>query len=110
MSSENSASIFNTLSDLPSQIEDGTAVLGEAIRLAGALSQENLDAQRHKHLAYILAEQAQLNSNNSHALTSSLNKVSDEPFSFLFRWEVNFYHAVKTTTRTGILNSPGQQN
>ncbi|XP_057201698.1 small G protein signaling modulator 3 isoform X3 [Triplophysa rosa] len=75
VSSENSASIFNTLSDLPSQLEDGAAVLGEAVRLAGSLSQESLDAHRHKHLAYILAEQAQLNSNNSHSLNTNLNKV-----------------------------------
>lgn len=75
VSSENSASIFNTLSDLPSQLEDGAAVLGEAVRLAGSLSQDNLDAHRHKHLAYILAEQAQLNSNNSHSLHTNLNKV-----------------------------------
>ncbi|CAM4364171.1 unnamed protein product [Leuciscus chuanchicus] len=75
VSSENSASIFNTLSDLPSQLEDGAAVLGEAVRLAGSLSQDNLDALRHKHLAYILAEQAQLNSNNSHSLHTNLNKV-----------------------------------
>lgn len=76
VSSENSASIFNTLSDLPSQLEDGAAVLGEAVRLAGSLSQESLDAYRHKHQAYILAEQAQLNTNNSHSLNTNLNKVS----------------------------------
>ncbi|MFT7797903.1 small G protein signaling modulator 3-like [Arapaima gigas] len=75
VSSENSASIFNTLSDLPSQLEDGAMVLGEAVRLAGTLSQESLEAQRHKHLAYILAEQAQLNSNSSHIFTNNLNKV-----------------------------------
>ncbi|KAG1968136.1 small G protein signaling modulator 3 isoform X1 [Pimephales promelas] len=75
VSSENSASIFNTLSDLPSQLEDGATVLGEAVRLAGSLSQDNLDVHRHKHLAYILAEQAQLNSNNSHSLHNNLNKV-----------------------------------
>ncbi|XP_056111140.1 small G protein signaling modulator 3 isoform X2 [Rhinichthys klamathensis goyatoka] len=75
VSSENSASIFNTLSDLPSQLEDGATVLGEAVRLAGSLSQDNLDTHRHKHLAYILAEQAQLNSNNSHSLHTNLNKV-----------------------------------
>uniref|UniRef100_A0AAY4DIE4 Small G protein signaling modulator 3 n=1 Tax=Denticeps clupeoides TaxID=299321 RepID=A0AAY4DIE4_9TELE len=72
VSSENSASIFNTLSDLPSQLEDGKMVLGEAVRVAGSLSQDNLDALRHKHLAYILAEQAQLSTNHSHA---NLNKV-----------------------------------
>lgn len=76
MSSENSASIFNTLSDLPSQLEDGALVLGEAVRLAGSLSQDTLDTQRHKHLAYILAEQTQLNSNNTHTINTNLNKVS----------------------------------
>lgn len=76
VSSENSASIFNTLSDLPSQLEDGALVLGEAVRLAGSLSQDTLDTQRHKHLAYILAEQTQLNSNNTHTVNTNLNKVS----------------------------------
>uniref|UniRef100_A0A665UN73 Small G protein signaling modulator 3 n=1 Tax=Echeneis naucrates TaxID=173247 RepID=A0A665UN73_ECHNA len=65
VSSENSASIFNTLSDLPSQLRDGPVVLGEAMRLTGTLSQETLEAHRHKHLAYILNEQAHLNNGNS---------------------------------------------
>ena len=76
MSSENSASIFNTLSDLPSQLRDGPAVLGEAMRLAGTLSQETLEAHRHKHLAYILNEQTQLNNGNNTTLNTNLNKVS----------------------------------
>lgn len=76
VSSENSASIFNTLSDLPSQLRDGPAVLGEAMRLAGTLSQETLEAHRHKHLAYILNEQAQLNNGNNATLNTNLNKVS----------------------------------
>lgn len=76
VSSENSASIFNTLSDLPSQLRDGPAVLGEAMRLAGSLSQETLEAHRHKHLAYILNEQAQMNNGNNTALNANLNKVS----------------------------------
>lgn len=75
VSSENSASIFNTLSDLPSQLRDGPAVLGEAMRLAGALSQETLEAHRHKHLAYILNEQAQFSNGNNSTLNTNLNKV-----------------------------------
>lgn len=77
VSSENSASIFNTLSDLPSQLRDGPHLLGEAMRLAGTLSQETLEAHRHKHLAYILNEQAQFNSGNNSTLHSNLNKVSE---------------------------------
>lgn len=75
ISSENSASIFNTLSDLPSQLRDGAELLGEAMRLAGTLSQETLEAQRHKHLAYILNEQTQLNNGNNVPLNTNLNKV-----------------------------------
>lgn len=75
ISSENSASIFNTLSDLPSQLKDGAELLGEAMRLAGTLSQEMLEAQRHKHLAYILSEQTQLSNGNSVPLNANLNKV-----------------------------------
>lgn len=75
ISSENSASIFNTLSDLPSQLRDGAELLGEAMRLAGTLSQETLEAQRHKHLAYILNEQTQLNNGNNVPLNANLNKV-----------------------------------
>lgn len=76
ISSENSASIFNTLSDLPSQLRDGAELLGEAMRLAGMLSQETLEAQRHKHLAYLLNEQTQLNNGNNVPLNPSLNKAS----------------------------------
>lgn len=79
VASENSASIFNTLSDLPSQLKDGPAVLGEATRLAGSLSQEALEAHRHKHLAYILNEQTQLNNGNNAALGTNLNKVELHP-------------------------------
>uniref|UniRef100_W5MZQ6 RUN and TBC1 domain-containing protein 3 n=1 Tax=Lepisosteus oculatus TaxID=7918 RepID=W5MZQ6_LEPOC len=73
VSSENSASIFNTLSDLPCQLTDGQQVLEEAVRLAGALSPDQLEAQRRKHLAYILAEQAELNT--AHTLGTGLGKV-----------------------------------
>lgn len=79
VSSENSASIFNTLSDLPGQLKDGPSVLGEATRLAGSLSQETLEAHRHKHLAYILNEQTQLNNGNNAALGTNLNKVELRP-------------------------------
>lgn len=84
MSSENSASIFNTLSDLPSQLRDAPAVLGEAMRLAGTLSQETLEAHRHKHLAYILNEQAQLSNGNNTTLNTNLNKVSHYSIGLIY--------------------------
>ncbi|XP_037369402.1 small G protein signaling modulator 3 [Talpa occidentalis] len=58
--SENSASIFNTLSDIPSQIQDAEQLLGEAMRLAGSLTDVAVETQRRKHLAYLMADQGQL--------------------------------------------------
>ncbi|XP_036614721.1 small G protein signaling modulator 3 isoform X1 [Trichosurus vulpecula] len=58
--SENSASIFNTLSDIPSQMEDVEVLLAEAMRLAGSLTHVAVETQRRKHLAYLLADQGQL--------------------------------------------------
>ncbi|XP_021562695.1 small G protein signaling modulator 3 isoform X2 [Carlito syrichta] len=58
--SENSASIFNTLSDIPSQIEDAELLLGAAMRLAGSLTDVAVETQRRKHLAYLIADQSQL--------------------------------------------------
>ncbi|XP_036862810.1 small G protein signaling modulator 3 isoform X4 [Manis javanica] len=58
--SENSASIFNTLSDIPSQIEDAEVLLGVAMRLAGSLTEAAVETQRRKHLAYLIADQGQL--------------------------------------------------
>lgn len=51
------------------------------MRLAGGLSQETVEAQRHKHLAYILNEQAQLNNGNN--TTLNLNKVCWDAFFVL---------------------------
>ncbi|XP_034843349.1 small G protein signaling modulator 3 isoform X2 [Mirounga leonina] len=58
--SENSASIFNTLSDIPSQMADAELLLGEAMRLAGSLTDVAVETQRRKHLAYLIADQGQL--------------------------------------------------
>lgn len=58
--SENSASIFNTLSDIPTQLEDAELLLGAAMRLAGSLTEAAVEAQRRKHLAYLIADQGQL--------------------------------------------------
>ncbi|XP_010610711.1 small G protein signaling modulator 3 [Fukomys damarensis] len=58
--SENSASIFNTLSDIPSQMEDVELLLGEAMQLAGSLTDVAVETQRRKHLAYLIADQGQL--------------------------------------------------
>ncbi|XP_012880410.1 PREDICTED: small G protein signaling modulator 3 isoform X1 [Dipodomys ordii] len=58
--SENSASIFNTLADIPTQLGDAELLLGEAMRLAGSLTAVAVETQRRKHLAYLLADQGPL--------------------------------------------------
>ncbi|XP_064419471.1 small G protein signaling modulator 3 isoform X3 [Latimeria chalumnae] len=63
--SENSASIFNTLSDIPSQIEDADVLLQEARGIASSLTDVMIEAQRCKHLAYIMADQGQLINSDS---------------------------------------------
>lgn len=72
--SENSASIFNTLSDIPSQIEDADVLLREAMRVAGSLTDVAVETQRRKHLAYLIADQGQLL--NSSTAVNNLSKVS----------------------------------
>ncbi|XP_006729969.1 small G protein signaling modulator 3 isoform X1 [Leptonychotes weddellii] len=70
--SENSASIFNTLSDIPSQMADAELLLGEAMRLAGSLTDVAVETQRRKHLAYLIADQGQLLGTSA---TASLSQV-----------------------------------
>lgn len=71
--SENSASIFNTLSDIPSQIEDPDVLLQEAVRVSGSLTDIVVETQRCKHLAYLIADQGQLLSPGA---AVNLSKVS----------------------------------
>ncbi|KAM9324878.1 small G protein signaling modulator 3 [Gastrophryne carolinensis] len=71
--SENSASIFNTLSDIPSQIEEPDVLLREAMLISGTLTEVMIEAQRRKHLAYLIADQGQLL--NSTAAVTNLSKI-----------------------------------
>ncbi|XP_005379376.1 PREDICTED: small G protein signaling modulator 3 isoform X3 [Chinchilla lanigera] len=71
--SENSASIFNTLSDIPTQIRDAELLLGTAMQLAGSLSDVAVETQRRKHLAYLIADQGQLLGTS--AATTTLSQV-----------------------------------
>lgn len=73
--SENSASIFNTLSDIPSQMDDAELLLGEAMRLAGSLTAVAVETQRRKHLAYLIADQGQLLGTGT---TSNLSQVGPQ--------------------------------
>ncbi|OXB71530.1 UNVERIFIED_CONTAM: hypothetical protein H355_011451 [Colinus virginianus] len=81
--SENSASIFNTLSDIPSQIADADVLLREAMRVAGSLTDVAVETQRRKHLAYLIADQGQL-LNSSTAVNSLSKRLVDTHPCFPF--------------------------
>ncbi|XP_078490665.1 small G protein signaling modulator 3 homolog [Ciona intestinalis] len=59
---DNSAQIFNILSDTPSLVDDASVLIEKSERSAGSLTQVVLDAHRRKHEAYLFVEQ------NSHEL------------------------------------------
>lgn len=57
---ENSADIFNALSDLPRQIHEVDELLDVAYSLAGSLNDVTLDSYRRRHLAYLMADRGTL--------------------------------------------------
>nr|XP_018670908.1 small G protein signaling modulator 3-like [Ciona intestinalis] len=54
---DNSAEIFNILSDTPSLVDDASVLIEKSERSAGSLTQVVLDAHRRKHEAYLFSEQ-----------------------------------------------------
>jgi hypothetical protein len=56
LSVDNSAQIFNLLSDAPGDVQDVDALLEVSARVAGSLTDVMVDTQRRKHLAYLMAD------------------------------------------------------
>ncbi|KAL5018571.1 hypothetical protein ScPMuIL_004293 [Solemya velum] len=54
---DNSAQIFNALSDVPGDVQDVDELMEITTRVAGSLSSVVIDTQRRKHLAYLMADQ-----------------------------------------------------
>lgn len=54
---ENSAQIFNALSDIPGDIDDVDQLFESSFRLASSLTDVLIDSHRRKHLAYLMADQ-----------------------------------------------------
>ncbi|XP_014681898.1 PREDICTED: small G protein signaling modulator 3 homolog [Priapulus caudatus] len=54
---ENSAQIFNALSDIPGDVEEVELILELSQRVAGSLSEVIIETHRRKHLAYLMADQ-----------------------------------------------------
>lgn len=57
---ENSAQIFNSLSDIPGDIDDVETLFNISLDVGGSLSQTVIDTHRRRHLAYLMADQGGL--------------------------------------------------
>lgn len=57
---QNSADIFNALSDLPRQIHEVDELLDIAYSLAGSFNDVTLDSYRRRHLAYLMSDRGTL--------------------------------------------------
>lgn len=75
---ENSAQIFNALSDIPGDIEDVEQLLQVSFEVAGSLNDMMIETHRRRHLAYLMADQG--------ALVGNPESVSHLPKQHLARW------------------------
>ena len=57
---ENSAQIFNSLSDIPGEIDDVEHLFEIAMEVGGSLSPMVIETHRRRHLAYLMADQGGL--------------------------------------------------
>lgn len=57
---ENSAQIFNALSDIPGEIEDVSELFKISLEIGGSLNQMVMDTHRRRHLAYLMIDQGAL--------------------------------------------------
>lgn len=60
MQLENSAQIFNGLSDIPGEIEDVAELFKTSLEISSALNQMVIDTHRRRHLAYLMIDQGAL--------------------------------------------------
>ena len=57
---ENSAQIFNALSDIPGDIVDVDKLLEVSLEVSGTLTNSLIETHRRRHLAYLMADQGGL--------------------------------------------------
>lgn len=69
---ENSAQIFNSLSDIPGDIDDVEHLFDVSMDVGGSLSKTVIETHRRRHLAYLMADQGALVGNPE--ATSNLPK------------------------------------
>lgn len=57
---DNSAAIFNALSDIPGEIEDVSELFKTSLDISSSLNQMVIDTHRRRHLAYLMIDQGAL--------------------------------------------------
>lgn len=57
---ENSAQIFNSLSDIPGEVDDVEKLFAVAAEVGGSLSNTVIETHRRRHLAYLMVDQGGL--------------------------------------------------
>ncbi|CAH1795420.1 unnamed protein product [Owenia fusiformis] len=57
---DNSAQIFNALSDVPGDVQDVDELIETSYRVAGSLTDVIIETHRRKHLAFLMADQGAL--------------------------------------------------
>lgn len=57
---ENSAQIFNSLSDIPGEVDDVERLFAVAAEVGGSLSNTVIETHRRRHLAYLMVDQGGL--------------------------------------------------
>lgn len=78
---ENSAQIFNALSDIPGDIDDVEKLLEAASLVASSLNETMIETYRRRHLAYLMADQGALVGNPEAAPNLPKQHLSRSVFS-----------------------------
>lgn len=98
---ENSAQIFNALSDIPGDIDDIDELLEVSQDLASSLGDILIDTHRRKHLAYLMADQGALvNPESSRNLPKQVQLTFDIPNDSFY---LTFVNIVLAPTQIKIL-------
>ncbi|XP_063706841.1 small G protein signaling modulator 3 [Culicoides brevitarsis] len=101
---ENSAQIFNALSDLPGEIDDVDDLFRTAMEVGGSLTTQLIERHRRRHLAYLMADQGCLvgnpeNVNNlpkQRLVKRQLKKNKSNMLQYLFGSEVRAEEDIKS--------------
>lgn len=101
---ENSAQIFNALSDIPGEIDDVDNLFRVAMEIGGSLTKIGIETHRRRHLAYLMADQGGLigNPENVHNLPKQklvkrqLKKNKSSMLQYLFGSELTLEDDIKS--------------